>query len=326
MNYRILGKTGFKVSEVSLGTWQLGAKWGAPFDERLAEETLESAIENGINFFDTADVYSSGQSEHAIGKFLQKAQKRIYVGTKCGRESPFTAENFSKANIEAFVDRSLKNMKLDVLDLIQLHCPPTQCYYAVEPFEALESLREKGKIRHWGVSVEKAEEALKAMQFEGLASIQIIFNMFRQRPAEAVFAQAKEKNVGIIVRVPLASGLLTGKFTSNTHFEENDHRTFNRDGAFFDKGETFSGIDYAKGLLALEELKKLFATENVAPYALKWILGFEEVSCIIPGASSVGQVVSNTAVCDMPELAPETIARVKAIYDQYIKYPVHYIW
>lgn len=217
-------------------------------------------------------------------------------------------------------------MNLDVLDLIQLHCPPTCCYYSLEPFEVLESLKQKGKIRHWGVSVEKAEEATKAIQFEGLATIQIIFNMFRQRPAEAVFTQAKEKDVGIIVRVPLASGMLTGKFDKNTQFNESDHRTFNREGAAFDKGETFSGVDYAKGLSALDELKNLFSTDNVAPQALKWILDFNEVSCIIPGASRVSQVVSNSAVCDLSALSQETRTQVKAIYDRYIKYPVHYLW
>jgi aryl-alcohol dehydrogenase-like predicted oxidoreductase len=252
MNFRQLGKTGFNISEISLGTWQVGGKWGDDFSHDNASKILNNAVDSGINFIDTADVYGDGESEKAVGNFVRSGSERIYVATKCGRQlNPHTNEAYQPNVLRKFVEASLKNMKLDALDLIQLHCPPTEVYYRPEIFELFDKLKEEGKILNLGVSVQKVEEALKAMEFPNVTTVQIIFNMFRQRPAELFFKEAKRKNVGIIVRVPLASGLLTGKYTTNTTFTAGDHRNFNRNGEKFDKGETFSGIDYETGLKAV---------------------------------------------------------------------------
>jgi aryl-alcohol dehydrogenase-like predicted oxidoreductase len=328
MNYRRLGKTGFEVSEVSLGTWQLGGKWGEDFSDKTAEEILNTAIDNGVNFIDTADGYNGGLSERAIGRFLKKRSENIRVATKCGRRlNPHTAEGYNRENIRRFVEASLKNMDMEALDLIQLHCPPTEVYYKAEVFEALEELKAEGKILHYGVSVEKVEEALKAIEYPGLASVQIIFNMFRQKPAEEFFKAAKKRDVGIIVRVPLASGLLTGKMSKDTVFSQGDHRFFNRNGEAFDKGETFSGVNYELGLQAVEELKEVFGPkETLANIALRWILMFDEVSCIIPGASRADQVVSNIKASGIEALSQEEMNKVKEIYDKYIKNSVHHLW
>lgn len=329
MQYRVLGKTDYKISEVSLGTWQLGNGWSGKFDDQAAERTLESAYELGVNFFDTADGYSDGLSEKKVGEFVRKHRDDVYIATKCGRRlNPHVAAGYNKKNITGFVEDSLRNTGLDSLDLIQLHCPPTDVYYQPEAFATLENLKKQGKIKNYGVSVERVEEALKAMEFEGVASVQIIFNMFRQRPSELFFDQARKKNVGIIVRVPLASGLLSGKITSDTQFSPNDHRFFNRDGAAFDKGETFSGVPFAIGLEAVEELKEVFADSDfsLAQNALRWILMFNEVSCIIPGASRQSQAESNAAVSGMPALEPEKMAAVKSTYNRLIKPSVHQLW
>ncbi len=259
LKYRILGKTGFKVSEVSLGTWQLGGKWGEKFNWNTAEAILNGAIESGVNFIDTADVYNDGLSEEAIGKFLKKINKKIYVATKSGRKLiPHNTRGYNRKNITGFVEDSLKRLNIETIDLVQLHCPPTEVYSRSEVFEVLDDLKKDGKIQHYGVSVEKIEEALEAIQYPGLASVQIIYNMFRLKPAEILFEEASKNDVGIIVRVPLASGLLSGKFNENTLFSEGDHRNFNRGGKFFDKGETFSGVPYEIGLEAVEELKKRY--------------------------------------------------------------------
>jgi aryl-alcohol dehydrogenase-like predicted oxidoreductase len=327
MKYRILGKTNFKISEVSLGTWQLGGKWGESFDPRTAEEILNKAIETGINFIDTADVYNDGLSEIAIGKFLKKTKSRIFIATKCGRKlNPHTTEGYNKENITGFVEDSLKRLDIEALDLIQLHCPPTEVYYRQEAFEALEDLKMNGKILHYGVSVEKVEEALKAVEQPGVASVQIIYNMFRLKPAENFFEIADSKNVGIIIRVPLASGLLTGKFSNKSVFSKDDHRNFNREGKFFDKGETFSGVPYDKGLEAVEELKKIFGTNDIALNSLKWILSNEYISCLIPGASRVEQVETNSKVSDMAPLSDEQTDRINTVYKKYIKEYVHHLW
>ena len=327
MKYRILGKTNFKISEVSLGTWQLGGKWGKRFDTRTAEEILDKAVETGINFIDTADVYNDGQSEIAIGKFLKKVSSRIYIATKCGRKlNPHTTEGYNKDNITGFVEDSLKRLDVEALDLIQLHCPPTEVYYRQEAFEALEDLKMNGKIRHYGVSVEKVEEALKAVEQPGVASVQIIYNMFRLKPAEDFFEIADSKNVGIIIRVPLASGLLTGKFSKKTVFSKGDHRNFNREGEFFDKGETFSGVPYDIGLEAVEEIKKIFGTNDIALNALKWVLSNEHISCLIPGASRVDQVETNSKVSSLLPISNEQADRVNAVYKKYIKKHVHHLW
>ncbi len=320
MQKRILGKTGFEISEISLGTWQVGGKWGQPFDHHLADTILNTAIDQGINFIDTADVYGDGESEKAVGRVVQSRSEQIFVATKCGRQlSPHIDKAYQPDVLRKFVEASLKNMKIDALDLIQLHCPPTETYERPEIFELFSTLKQEGKIRHFGVSVERVEEALRAIRYDNVATVQIIFNMFRQRPAEEFFAEAKKRDVGIIARVPLASGLLTGKFTAETEFGKDDHRNFNRNGEAFDKGETFSGIPYAKGLAAVDELKKLFPEDaHLAAIALRWILMFKEVSCVIPGASRSEQVLSNVEASNIPELSRDQLENIKTIYAQYI--------
>lgn len=327
MKYRQFGKTNLKVSEIALGTWQLGSVWGETFNEEVAEDTLKEAVLQGINLFDTADVYQDGMSEKTIGKFLKTQKDKPFVVTKVGRRLPAqTKEGYSEENIRRFVDDARKNMDMDALDMVLLHCPPTDVYYEPQVFQVLDALKEEGKIKHYGVSVERIEEGLKAMEYDGVDAIEIIFNMFRMRPAELFFEEAKKRNIGIIVRVPLASGLLTGKFTKTTTFNENDHRFFNREGAAFDKGETFSGVDYELGLEAVDRLKEHFQTDNIAPYALRWILSFGAVSTVIPGASRPDQIVRNAQVVDMDPLSDEDMKKVKEIYETYIKDPVHHLW
>ena len=328
MNYRVLGKTNFNVSEVSLGTWQVGGKWGSGFDYKHAEHTLRSAIDNGINFFDTADVYEDGASEKAIGALANSIKQNIYIATKCGRKiSPHVNAGYTPQILRGFVEDSLQRMNLDRLDLIQLHCPPSEVYYRPEIFEEFDKLKKEGKILNLGVSVEKVEEALKAIEYENVTSVQIIFNAFRQRPQDYFFQRAAQKNVGIIVRVPLASGLLTGTFSSDSVFTSDDHRHGNRNGEWFDKGETFSGIPFDKGLEAVQKLKALFPSEsNLAPIALKWVLMHPEVSCVIPGASNAAQVESNVQALTIQDLSPEQMAKIEEIYSMYIKDLVHHLW
>lgn len=329
MNYRTLGKAGIKVSEISLGTWQVGGKWGDKFNFENADRILNLAADKGVNFFDTADVYgeTSGQSEKAVGKFVKQRSEKIYVATKCGRKlSPHSNEAYTPKVLRGFVEDSLKNMGIEQIDLIQLHCPPTEVLYRPEIFELFDKLKNEGKIANLGVSVQKVEEALKAIEFENVTAIQIIFNMFRQRPAELFFEQARKKNIGILARVPLASGLLTGKYTTQTSFSAGDHRNFNRNGEAFDKGETFSGIDYNSGLEAVEELKAIFPGKDLSLVALKWILMFPEVSCVIPGASKPGQVENNLMALDFPQLSSGELTKIKQIYDSRIKGQVHQLW
>lgn len=328
MQFRQLGKTGINVSAISIGTWQVGGKWGDDFSHTNAEKILHEAIDNGINFIDTADVYANGESEKAVGKVVRSRKEKIYVATKCGRQlNPHINESYQPAVLRKFVENSLTNMGLETLDLIQLHCPPTEVFYRPELFELFDRLKEEGKIQNLGISVEKVEEALKGIEFENVTTVQIIFNMFRQRPAELFFEQAKRKNIGIIVRVPLASGLLTGTFNKQTSFTPGDHRNFNRHGESFDKGETFSGIDYETGLTAVEALKKIFPGElNLAPIALKWILQFDAVSCIIPGASKLEQVDSNLSALSLPDISPEQLKAIQEVYDTYIKKEVRHLW
>ena len=328
MNYRKLGKTGFDISEISLGTWQVGGKWGADFDHTLAESILHEAVDGGVNFIDTADVYGGGESEKAVGKFVKSRSERIYVATKCGRQlNPHTNKAYQPKVLRQFVEDSLTNMGLETLDLIQLHCPPTEVYYRPEIFELFDRLKDEGKIQNLGISVEKVEEALKGIEYDNVTSVQIIFNMFRQRPAELFFEQAQKKDVGVIVRVPLASGLLTGKFSENSTFLAGDHRNFNRHGEKFDQGETFSGVEYETGLAAVNELKAVFpGYENLAPVALRWILMFDGVSTIIPGASRPTQVGSNLAAADLPALTSEQMEAVNQVYAKYVKPSVHRRW
>lgn len=327
MEYRTLGRTGFVISEVSLGTWQVGGKWGAKFDHQLADRILNTAVDNGVNFIDTADVYGDGESEKAVGRLVRSHREKIYVASKCGRQiSPHTDENYTPQVLREYVEASLKNMGLEQLDLIQLHCPPTAVYYRPEIFAEFDKMIDEGKISKLGVSVEKVEEALKAIEYPNVDTVQIIFNMFRQRPADLFFEQAAQKNIGIIARVPLASGLLSGKFNRQTTFLADDHRTFNRDGAAFDKGETFSGVNYDLGLEAVEELKKIFPDQNLAQIAIKWVLMHPEVSCVIPGASRPEQVDDNLATIGLPSLSAEQMAAVKQLYDGKIKSEVHQLW
>ncbi|WPP50584.1 aldo/keto reductase [Catalinimonas niigatensis] len=329
MKYRKLGKTGFDVSEVSLGTWQVGGKWGENFDEKNAEKILNAAIDQGVNFIDTADVYSNGLSEKSVAKVVKSRSENIYIATKCGRRTqPHTVEAFSPEKLVGFVEDSLRNMKLETLDLIQFHCPPSEIYDRPEYFETFDKLRQDGKIRNLGVSVEKVNEALKALEYPNVTSVQIIFNMFRLKPAEEFFQKAANQNVGIIARVPLASGMLTGKFNKNTNFGKEDHRNFNRNGEAFDKGETFSGIEYEKGLQAVEKLQEIFAArpETLTNIALKWVLMHPEVSTVIAGASRPEQALENAKASEITDLNKHEMQKVKEVYDTYFRKEVHTQW
>jgi len=328
MKYRQLGKTGFKVSEISLGTWQVGGRWGSKFDSELAENILQKAIDGGVNFLDTADVYSDGESEKAVGRIIKKSGRKIYVATKCGRQiQPHVNKGYTPEVLRSYVEDSLRRLGVECIDLIQLHCPPTEVYYRPEIFGEFEKLKKEGKILNMGVSVEKVEEALKATEFDNVTTIQLIYNIFRQRPHERLFAQAREKNIGLIIRVPLASGLLSGKFSSSTRFAPGDHRFFNRNGMMFDKGETFSGVNYDKGLQAVARLLKLFPENTpLAHVALRWILMRDEVSCIIPGASSPDQVSMNLQAEEFTPLTEDQMAAISRIYTEDIKPSVHQLW
>ncbi len=328
MNTRTLGKTGFNISEISLGTWQVGGKWGSGFDDKLAESILEKAIDKGVNFIDTADVYEDRASEAAVGRVVKRHSERIYVATKCGRFiNPHVSEGYTPKVLRDYVEKSLKNSGMETLDLIQLHCPPTDVYYRPEIFELFDRLKDEGKILNLGVSVEKVEEALKAIEYPNVTTVQIIFNMFRQRPSELFFKEAAKKNIGIIVRVPLASGLLTGRYSRSTEFSPEDHRNFNRDGAAFDKGETFAGVPYETGLDAVDEIKKVFPeNNNLAPVALRWILDHPEVTTIIPGASKLEHLESNLSAGEMAALIRDIHKKINGIYRERIKALVHHLW
>jgi aryl-alcohol dehydrogenase-like predicted oxidoreductase len=328
MNYRKLGKTGFEVSEISLGTWQVGGKWGSTFDHNLAESIIREAIDGGVNFIDTADIYSDGESEKAVGKVVRESATRIYIATKCGRRmQPHNNKGYTPAAMRGFVEESLGRLGVDCLDLIQLHCPPIEVYYRPEIFGEFEKMKQEGKILNLGVSVEKVEEALKAIEFDNVTTIQIIYNIFRQRPHERFFDLAREKNVGLIIRVPLASGLLSGKYTAETRFGPGDHRFYNRNGMFFDKGETFSGVPFETGLQAVAKLIRLFPDNTpLAHVALRWILMREEVGCIIPGASSPDQIRTNLEAASFPRLTTGQMDAIRKIYEVDIRPLVHQLW
>lgn len=329
MHYRRLGKTGFNVSEISLGTWQVGGKWGEPFDDELAESILDAAIDRGVNFLDTADVYGGDRkSEAAVGRVMRRRTEKLYVATKCGRMiNPHVDAGYTVEVLRGYVEASLKNTGLDTLDLIQLHCPPPATYFRPEIFGLFDDLKAEGKIQNLGVSVEKVEEALKAIEYPNVTTIQIIFNVFRQRPAGLFFREAIARDIGVIVRVPLASGLLTGKFGKATTFGEGDHRHFNRDGAGFDKGETFAGVPYEVGLDAVREIRDVFSgEENLATVALRWILDHEAVSTVIPGASRSEQIDGNLAASDRAPLTAQEHDAIDAIYEARIKPLVHQLW
>lgn len=327
MKYRALGKTGFKVSEIGYGSWSLGADWGDVSEEQ-AMRTLQGVTEAKINFIDTADVYGNGRSEKLIARYRLQTKTPFYVATKAGRRlNPHIASEYTKENLFRFVKRSLDYLKTDRIDLLQLHCPPTQVYYNPEVFKALDEMVNKKMIRYWGVSVEKVEEALKAIEYPNLSTVQIIFNIFRQRPMELFFKEAVKKNIGIIVRVPLASGMLTGKINERTKFPANDHRQYNRHGESFDVGETFAGIDFKTGLAAVEKLKKI-KPENytMSQFALKWILMQKAVSTVIAGGKSPEQVLENSVASDLPPLSDKTLKDIGAIYEKTIKPLVHQRW
>jgi len=328
MKTRLFGKTPFTVGDIGFGAWQIGGSWG-DVSEADGRAALNAALDAGMTFIDTADVYGDGRSERIIAEVLKtRSGPRPMVATKAGRRlNPHAVEGYNKANLEAFIDRSLKNLATDSLDLLQLHCPPTEALYRPELFAALDEIRKAGKIKDYGVSVEKVEEALKAIEFPGVVSIQIIYNIFRQRPADLFFKEAKRKNVAVIVRVPLASGLLTGKITRDTKFTQDDHRNFNRHGEAFDVGETFAGVPLETGLQAVEELKKLVPTgTTLAGFALRWILMNDAVTVVIPGARNAQQARANAAASDLPPLSTETMAAARAVYDRLIAPHVHQRW
>ena len=327
MNYRPLGRTGWKISEISFGAWAIGGSWGDVSDEESLA-ALHAALDGGVNFFDTADVYGDGRSERLFAKLKKERKEKFYIATKAGRRLPKqTVEGYSRKNLTAWVNRSLKNLNTETIDLLQLHCPPTEVFYRPEVFSILDDLVKEGKLRHYGVSVEKVEEALKAIEFPNVQSVQIIFNIFRQRPAELFFAEAQKRKVGILARVPLASGMLSGKISAASKFAKDDHRNFNRHGAAFDRGETFSGVDFETGLRAVSQLKKLVPINaSLAQMALRWILEFPAVTCAIPGAKRPAQVLENIAASDLPPLSKATMKKIGAIYDGEIKPLVQHYW
>lgn len=327
MNYRPFGRTGWQVSEIGFGAWAIGSEWGHVSEED-ALDALRAAIKAGVNFIDTADVYGDGRSERLVGKVIKELPEKIYVATKAGRRlSPHTAEGYNRENLTAFVERSLTNLGVERLDLLQLHCPPTQVYYMPEVFGVLDDMIQAGKLQYYGVSVEKVEEALKAVEYPNVQSVQIIFNIFRQRPAERFFPLAEEKRVGILARVPLASGLLSGKMSRDTQFDESDHRKYNRRGEFFDVGETFSGVDFEIGLAAVEELRALIPTgASMAQFALRWILMHPVVSLAIPGAKNPRQAQDNAAAVSLPALDEPAMRAIRGIYDRRIREQVHQRW
>jgi aryl-alcohol dehydrogenase-like predicted oxidoreductase len=328
MEYRELGRTGWKISTVSFGAWAIGGQaWGGA-DDATSLKALHRAVDLGVNFFDTADVYGDGHSERLLARLRKERRDAIAVATKAGRRlNPHVAEGYNRANLTAFVDRSLKILETDALDLLQLHCPPPSVYESADVFGVLDDLATIGKIHHYGVSVETVAEAMRAIEWPNVQSVQIIFNMFRLKPAERFFAAAAARKVGILARVPLASGLLTGRFKPDSTFSAEDHRNFNRRGEAFDVGETFSGVDYATGLEAVEELRPLVpAGATLAQLALRWILMFPEVTAAIPGARTTAQVEGNAAAADLPALSVDTMAKVRAVYNRYFRGDVHDRW
>lgn len=328
MRQHAFGRTSFTVSEIGFGAWQIGGSWG-DVSEADGRAALEAALDAGVTFIDTADVYGDGRSEKIIQSVLAAhGGNRPMVATKAGRRlSPHTADGYTKANLEAFIDRSLANLGVETLDLVQLHCPPTEVFYRPEVFGALDDLRQAGKIQSYGVSVEKVEEALKAIEYPDVVSIQIIYNLFRQRPADLFFKEARRKNVAVIVRVPLASGLLSGKINRETAFAADDHRSFNRHGEAFDVGETFAGVPFEVGLQAVEEVRKLVpAGASMAAFALKWILTNEAVTVVIPGARNAEQARSNAAAADLAALSDDVLTAAREVYARLIAPHVHQRW
>ncbi len=328
MRSRAFGRTGRHVGEIGFGAWAIGAAWGT-VDDGESIAALHAALDAGLDFIDTADVYGDGHSEKLIARVLkERGGERPFVATKAGRRLPKqTVEGYSAENLQGWIERSLGNLEVDALDLVQLHCPPTDAYYHPEIFERMDRLVEQGKIRHYGVSVERVEEALKAIEYPNVASVQIIYNAFRHRPAELFFREAQRRNVAVIARVPLASGLLSGKFGVDTKFEADDHRQFNRHGEAFDVGETFSGVPYDVGLAAVEKLRPLVRGDaTLAQFALRWILMDDAVTVAIPGAKNPRQALANIGAASLPPLSREAMDAVARIYAEDIKSHVHQRW
>jgi aryl-alcohol dehydrogenase-like predicted oxidoreductase len=327
MQYRTLGKTGWDISAISFGSWAIGGSWGE-VNDRESMKALHRAVDLGVNFFDTADVYGDGRSERLLANLKKERKEPIFVATKAGRRlDPHITAGYNRKNLTSYVERSLANLETEAIDLLQLHCPPTEAYYTPEIFEVLDDLVRQGKIQHYGVSVEKVEEGLKAIEYPNVETVQIIFNIFRQRPAELFFGEAKRRQVGILARVPLASGMLTGKLSATSTFAPEDHRSFNRHGEAFDRGETFSGVDYDIALKAVDALRPLVPQgTTMAQMALRWILMFDAVTCAIPGAKKPSQVEENALSAELPDLKPEVMAQVKTIYESRIRPLVHHYW
>jgi aryl-alcohol dehydrogenase-like predicted oxidoreductase len=326
MQSRRLGKTGWDVSEIGFGAWAIGGEWGET-DEEESMAALHAAVDAGVTFFDTADVYGDGRSERLLGRLLRERDERLVVATKFGRRVEQDPALFTYENLRAWLERSRENLGVEAVDLVQLHSPPWETYYLPEVHEACSRLVQEGLVRAYGVSVEKVEEGLKAIEYDGVATIQLIFNLLRQRPAELFFEQARRRDVGVIVRVPLASGLLTGKFDRNSTFAAEDHRAYNRQGEQFDRGETFSGVDYEVGLEVVEELRPLVPPgATLAQLALRWILTFDAVSTVIPGAKTPEQVRANAAAADLSAPSPETMERIAEIYRRRVAPLVHQRW
>ena len=328
MNHRTLGTIN-SVSEIGYGSWQIGGDWG-DVSSAEAQRAVETARENGVDFFDTADVYGDGRSEQILGEVLREDIDRsnVTIATKAGRRlDPHTTEGYTEANLRRFVDRSRENLGVDTLDLVQLHCPPTDAYYRPSVFNALETLSGEGRIDRYGVSVERVEEGMKAITYPGVESVQIIFNPFRQRPAELFFEEAVARDVGVIVRVPLASGLLTGTLSQETDFPKNDHRNYNREGEAFDVGETFAGVPYEVGLDAVDALTEYVPADlSLAQFSLRWILDHEAVSTVIPGSTTPEHIRANAAVSDVDPLGVDAHEAVEAVYDKYVREHVHHRW
>ncbi|RQG99925.1 aldo/keto reductase [Natrarchaeobius oligotrophus] len=327
MNHRRLGSTGREVSDVGLGTWNVGGDWGDVSDE-TGREVVRTALEAGVTFVDTADVYGDGRSERHIGHVLDERDDDAFVATKAGRRlDPHEADGYEYDRLAPFVDRSRENLGQETIDLLQLHCPPTEAYYQPSTFEALERLEAKGKIDHAGVSVERVEEALKAIEYDVVETVQIIFNPFRQRPADLFFDRARREDVGVIVRVPYASGLLTGALERDQTFPEDDHRNFNRDGEAFDVGETFAGVPYETGHDAVDALEPFVPEElSLAEFTLRWILDHEAVSTVIPGTTTPEHVRTNAAVSELDPLSNRVHGAVRDVYEEYVYEHVHHRW
>lgn len=327
MQFRPLGRTGWNVSTISFGAWAIGGAWGT-VDDTQSLAALERALDLGVNFIDTADVYGDGRSERLVADVRKRRREPIYVATKAGRRLPAqTVAGYNRENLTTFIERSLKNLQTEAIDLLQLHCPPTEVYYKPEIFGVLDDLVAEGKLRYYGVSVETSEQALKAIDFPNVQSVQIIYNMFRHRPAELFLKEAKRREVGVLARVPLASGMLTGKLRRDTTFEASDHRQFNRHGEAFDVGETFSGVDYETGLQAVEELRALCPPGwTLTQFALRWILMNDGVTCAIPGAKRPDQAKDNCGAADLPPISEGTMAKIRELYDRLIRPQVHLRW